>query len=361
MKPPLIHDPPGPTADPLVLTVIVVNYNSWPDVARLLTTLLNEPEFRSGRFEIVVVDNASEGPVPQQLLRSPPGGLTLVSRPDNGGFAVGVNAGWRVARGAWLLVLNPDVDVEVGWIGQAIARIGRYDRLPSGPPGIVGFGLRDPNGEPQGSVGVFPSLFRTIREQFIPRSRRKYQADWRIRPGPVDWVTGACMLINAKMIGELGGMDEDFFLYYEEVAFSRSAQDLGWRVEYDPGLSLVHRHPLQSRPVSPKMRVITRHSKLLYFRKHLPRWQFTALAWIVTGESLFRGLIAWLAGDRRQRTAWRTIRDIARRMRAGVDVKGAEVLKLAEAVETHKPGSAAGEMVAGPPSTIGSKPDEGNS
>ena len=53
-------------------------------------------------------------------------------------------------------------------------------------------------------------------------------------PGPVDWVTGACMLVNTRMMAELGGMDEDFFLYHEEVALSRRAQDRGWRVEYDP-------------------------------------------------------------------------------------------------------------------------------
>ena len=72
------------------------------------------------------------------------------------------------------------------------------------------------------------------------------------------------------MLDELGGMDEDFFLYYEEVALCRSARRRGWRVEYDPTVEVVHLRPLQNRPVSPKMRVITRHSKLLYFRKHLP-------------------------------------------------------------------------------------------
>ena len=69
--------------------------------------------------------------------------------------------------------------------------------IRTGPPGIVGFGLRNPDGSPQGSVGVFPTLARSIREQFIPRSRRKYQPGWRIRSGRVDWVTGACMLVNS--------------------------------------------------------------------------------------------------------------------------------------------------------------------
>jgi N-acetylglucosaminyl-diphospho-decaprenol L-rhamnosyltransferase len=336
VKSPLVHESPGHADESPAVTIIIVNYESWPDITRLLATLLVEPVFRSGQLEIVVVDNASQAPIPERLSLSPPPGLRIVARPDNGGFAVGVNAGWRLARSPWLLVLNPDVDVERGWIGQVIERIDQLDRQPCGPPGIVGFGLRNPDGTPQGSVGVFPSLFRTIREQFIPRSRRKYQAGWRIRPGTVDWVTGACMLINSRMIAELGGMDEDFFLYYEEVAFSRRAQDRGWRVEYDPSASLVHRHPLQNRTLSPRMRVITRHSKLLYFRKHLPRWQFLALSWMITAEAELKGRGSWVLGHDAEWKAWRTIRDVARRMRAGADLKGAEVLKLAEAVEVRR-------------------------
>jgi GT2 family glycosyltransferase len=320
------------------VTIIIVNYNSWPDVTRLLSTLHREPAFRSGRFETVVVDNASQGPVPERFLYSSSPGFKLVDRRDNGGFAVGVNAGWRLARSPWLLVVNPDVEVEVGWIGQVIERIGQLERLPSGPPGIVGFGLRNPDGTPQGSVGVFPSLFRTLREQFIPRSRRKYQAGWRIRSGRVDWVTGACMLVNGRMIAELGGMDEDFFLYYEEVAFSRRAQDRGWRVEFDGAVSLVHRHPLQSRAVSPRIRIITRHSKLLYFRKHLPAWQFRALSWMVTAEAVIKGLAFRIGVNHEEMRAWETIRVIAQRMRAGDELKGPEVLKMAQAVELKSDG-----------------------
>ena len=107
------------------------------------------------------------------------------------------------------------------------------------------------------------------------------------------------MLVNSRMMAELGGMDEDFFLYHEEVAFSRSAQDRGWRVEYDAGVQVIHRHPLQNRAVSPKMRVIIRHSKLLYFRKHLPGWQFLGLSWIVSdgiGGSRPDGTVAGSSG-----------------------------------------------------------------
>ena len=106
-------------------------------------------------------------------------------------------------------------------------------------------------------------------------------------------------------------MDEDFFLYYEEVAFSRVARQRGWRVEFDPSVSVIHRHPLQNRAISPKMRVITRHSKLLYFRKHLPRWQFRTLSAIVRLESAIRGRwSAWRGRDADARRGRRSARSL---------------------------------------------------
>jgi GT2 family glycosyltransferase len=305
-------------------------------VLRLVDSLYNQPQFASGLCQIVVVDNASSGPVPEAFFGFQ-GGLQLIARPENGGFAAGVNAGWHVASSPWLLVLNPDVEVERGFLAQVVERLERYDTDADGPPGIVGFSLRNPDRSPQGSVGVYPSLARTICEQFIPRSRRKYQAGWRIRSGPVDWVTGACMLINSGMITDVQGMDEDFFLYYEEVAFSRAAQQRGWRVEYDPSVTVVHRHPLQTRTISPKMRVITRHSKLLYFLKHLPRWQFTGLARIVRLEAAIRGTWARLRFRENESRAWRTIGDVARRLQAGAGPLGREILALAEAATETRP------------------------
>jgi N-acetylglucosaminyl-diphospho-decaprenol L-rhamnosyltransferase len=325
------HHPPGTETQPPRLTVIIVNYESWPDVLRLTNSLVAEPCFRSGQCEIVVVDNASRGPVPAQFLTPCPG-LRLVARPHNEGFAAGVNAGWRVAPGPWLLVLNPDVEVGGGFLGRVLAQLDPHEADPHRTPGIVGFGLRNPDGTPQGSVGVYPSLARTIWEQFIPRSRRKYQAGWRIRSGQVDWVTGACMLVNSAMMAELGGMDEDFFLYYEEVAFSQAAWRLGWRTEYDASVSVVHRHPLQNRAISPKMRVITRHSKLLYFLKHLPRWQFLSLSKIVATEATVRGIGSRLLGRSEEVRAWRTIVAIARRLRNEGEPRGRDVLTLAESV-----------------------------
>ena len=318
--------------DPTILSIVVVNYRSWPDASRLVASLAGSRRIAAGDCEIVLVDNDSGEPAPPPLLGSIPGFRLIVS-PENGGFSAGVNAGWRASKGSWLLVLNPDVIPDDNLIERALVTIEGFDRRATPTPGVVGFGLRNPDGSRQPSVGVFPGLVRTAWEQFLPRTRRKYQPEWRLRPGPVDWVTGACMLVNSRMLEELGGMDEDFFLYYEEVALCRSARRAGWGVEYDPGVSVVHLRPLQNRAISPKMRVITRHSKLLYFRKHLPAWQFAVLGATVRLEALLRGALSRAGGRAREARSWEAVGRVARLLGAGVNLRGRDVRIIAEAVE----------------------------
>lgn len=311
------------------IAVVVVNYNSWDDVTRLVSALEHSPHVSSGRCEIVVVDNCSEGRVPEAFLSHRPG-VRVILRDDNGGFAVGVNAGWRATNAPWLLLLNPDVEIDPSLIENVLRRVDRDIEHGGEPPAVVGFGLRNADGTWQPSVGVEPGLLQSLRGVFIPRSRRKYQAGWRTKPGPVPWVTGACALVDAAALARVGGMDEDFFLYYEEVALCRGFRALGRRVEFDPAIEVVHARPLQNRAITPKMRVITRHSQMLYFLKHRPRWEFQGLAWIVQLEAVARGAWAALRGLPADASAWKTIRAMASAARRGSIVRGRQVLALAE-------------------------------
>ena len=312
-----------------LLSVVIVNFNAWEEVENLVRQLLSAPEVESGICEVVVVDNASRDPIPAYFLK-PIKGLKLIARSENGGFSVGVNAGWRGSRGSWLLLLNPDLIASENLLGRIVQQVKDFEANRADAPGIVGYALRNSDGSRQHSVGVFPSLLRAVWEQFLPRSRRKYQTAWKTRPGSVDWVTGACMLVNARMLEALGGLDEDFFLYYEEVALCRAASRMGWRVAYDPGVEVVHLHPLQSRSISPLLRVITRHSKMLYFRKFRPRLEFLALCGVVSVESSLRSLKARLVGNTVEARTWKTVGSIERELRRGAKLGGVSVLKLAE-------------------------------
>lgn len=315
-----------------VLSLVIVNYNSWADVLRQVQALASAPEVRAGRVEVVVVDNASPQAIPRALESLPPG-IRLVQCAENGGFSAGVNQGWKASRGRWLLVLNPDVLTPADLPGQVLGRIAAYETRLGGPPGIVGFALANPDGSPQPSVGHDPGLLRLLRGLFLPRKRRKYQPVSRMRSGPVPWVTGACMLVSSPLLERLGGMDEDFFLYYEEVALCVAARNLGARVEFDPAVKVVHCHPLQNRELTPALRLITRHSQLLYFRKYKSPMQFQTLARIIGLEAAARGVKA--RGPHAH--ANREIVDMARRMRNGQLLRGPAIRDLAQelARETH--------------------------
>jgi GT2 family glycosyltransferase len=312
-----------------VLSVVIVNYRSWPDVDRLVGDLLASSEVARGRCEVIVVDNDSGQPVPSRLSTPETRGLRLIFHAENLGFAAGVNAGWRASRGRWLLLLNPDVLVPERFLGDVLRRIASFAERPGEPPAILGFRLLNADGTIQPSVGFEPSLLRSLRGVFLPRSRRKYQPETRTLAGPVPWVTGACALVDAALLETLGGMDEEFFLYYEEVALCRSAWALGRAVEHDPSIAVTHLRPLQNRPVSPPLRVITRASKLLYFRKHLPRWQFLGLATIVAAEARWRGAVAKGRGQEREAAAWRAIGGLARDARRGRWLSARAVRELA--------------------------------
>jgi GT2 family glycosyltransferase len=96
---------------------------------------------------------------------------------------------------------------------------------------------------------------------------------------------------------DLGGLDGDFFLYYEDVDFCRRARERGWTVWHEPHLSATHHRPLHGCDVPAHLRLVTRHALLTYARKHWPRWQVRILAGIIGIEAWLRQQQAWRRGD----------------------------------------------------------------
>jgi GT2 family glycosyltransferase len=174
------------------------------------------------------------------------------------------------------------------------------DKLPATDPrpGVIGFRMRNRDGSGQASAGPYPTLLNTVAGLLRPRSRRKCRHHPATGRVPVEGVTGGCLLVRRDCFVQLGGLDESYFLYYEDVDFCRRAADAGWSVWYDPGLEVTHHWPLHARRVPAPLRLMTRHALLTYARKHWPRWQSRALSGVVWVEAGLRQAWAAVRGDR---------------------------------------------------------------
>lgn len=310
-------------AGPPILSVVIVNFCQWRNTARLVVQLRRSVALRTGLANIVVIDNGSpRHPFARRLRRL--AGVSIRRSRANLGFARAVNCGCRVgvtASGAsdateprWLLLLNPDVTVPDGFLDEVLASV---DRLTMHEPkaGVIGFRLLNRDGSNQASSGPFPSLPNTLAGLFLPRSRRKCRHTAGTGRRPVAWVTGGCLLVRRDCFEQLGGLDESFFLYYEDADFCRRAAAAGWSVWYDPGLEVVHHWPLHARPVPAPLRLMTRHALLTYARKHWSRWQSGLLAGVVWAEAGLRSLWARLRGNRDAAHAYADLRRLVGHVR----------------------------------------------
>src|SRR5919106_529318 len=162
----------------------------------------------------------------------------------NAGYAAAVNAGSAAAPGRDLLLVNPDVELPGPAPVQALREVlAAYPQIAVAAPRLVG-----EDGVPQESARRFPSatallgtLPRIGRVPAVRRGLERYHEPSRVtRAAVVDWVLGAAMLIRRRAFDAVGGWDERFFLYVEDVDFCRRLRRLGWQVAYVPEVELTH-------------------------------------------------------------------------------------------------------------------------
>lgn len=328
--------------DPL-LSVLIVNYCQWDETASLVRQLRQSLSARQGVVETLIVDNHSPShPLARRLRRLP--GVSLCRWRRNRGFARAVNEGTRLSRAPWLLLLNPDVSVGEHFLDDVLLL---SERLTAREPGtgVVGLRLREETGELQRSAGPLPTFTRTLAGLLLPRRRRKYLQRELHNREEVPWVTGCGLLVRRDCLTQLGGLGEDFFLYYEDVDFCQRARAAGWSVWHEPSLELTHHRPLQNRAVSPHLRVLTRHALLTYAAKHWPRWQSWLLHGVVGLEARIRSLKAWLHRDLSAEATFTELAALATDLRRGQTVEARrrlnrlvrqeEARRVSESVDRH--------------------------
>jgi GT2 family glycosyltransferase len=224
------------------VTIVIVNYESYPELRDCLASLTADAD---AGHEIVVVDHVSREGAADALSREFPF-VRLLRVPANEGFAAGVNRGARGAQTPFLLLLNPDSIVDAGLVDRLSEWM--HDRPDVG---VVGPRLLNADGSVQGSARRFPDVTTVLagRSSWLtrvlprnPLSRRNLPAVEAMpgHPMDVDWISGACMMIRRAAFEQVAGMDEGFFLYWEDADFCRRLKSAGWRTMYVPKAGAMH-------------------------------------------------------------------------------------------------------------------------
>jgi GT2 family glycosyltransferase len=275
------------------VSVIIISYNTKRFIGTCLEALLERT--RDVALETIVVDNASaDGSV--EMIRSRFPGVILVENSANLGYARAVNQGIARSGGRYFLVLNPDVEVSEGSIRRMVDFMDAHPRA-----GISGAKLVYPDGSLQMSCRTFYTfrtvlLRRTFLGKIFPNSgivREHLMLDWdHNSEREVDWVIGACMMVRRDAYESLGGMDERFFLYFEDVDWCYRMKKHGWTVCYVPSAVMKHYHRRESAKLIPDRQLV---AHLLSTFRFLDKWSSAGYA--MKRERRLLWLVATVASD----------------------------------------------------------------
>jgi N-acetylglucosaminyl-diphospho-decaprenol L-rhamnosyltransferase len=280
------------------VAALVVEYHSGDALERCLRSLRDDQI-----DEIVVVDNGARDGV-LALLVAPSPGVTLLAPSKNLGFGGGVNLAAANTDAELLLICNPDVRLQPGAIETLRACLNSSERV-----GAVGPALIDESGRVVQSARSFPAVRTSWQQAFFGllrpsgrRSREYRTRNWsRAHGGNVDWVTGACLLVRTDAFREIGGFDDRYFLYVEEVDFCWRLRTAGWEVLYEPGARVTHTGAV-STSAHPYRAIATHHRSLwLFVRRTTSGVDRAALPLTAAGLLVRCGLACAMQAARRRR------------------------------------------------------------
>lgn len=272
------------------LSIIIVSWNVAELLAGCLDSIAAAPVVRIApdgtehgergpRVEVIVVDSASQdGSAALVRERFPWAHLDAVAQ--NVGFTRGNNRALAAARGRHLLLLNPDTLVHGDALNRLIDYLDAHPRI-----GIVGPHVLNPDGTTQSTRRRFPTLLTSVFEStwlqgWAPRGvlERFYVLD---RPDDgtyeVDWVQGCALMARRAVYEQIGGLDEGYVMFSEELDWCRRAKDAGWGVAYVGDAHITHYGGRSTDQVPAAKHIYFQQSKLRYIRKYHGRLAAFAL------------------------------------------------------------------------------------
>lgn len=270
------------------LSIIIVSWNVRNLLKNCLRTVYQHTS--AGSFEVFVVDNASHDGT-QEMVKNDFPFAQIITNSDNKGFARANNQAIKMARGQFILLLNPDTEVTSGSLDILINYLKDHPSV-----GIAGPSLLNTDGSSQPSVRSFPTLgslsmvFLKLHRLF-PKTRSirkllKDDFDYSM-DGKVDQIMGASFLIRKEVVKKIGLLDEEFFIWFEEVDYCKRTYNKGWEVWYVAKAKIVHHFAQSFGQVStmPKQLIFTKSARH-YARKHIGIFAWLILI-VLTPISLF--------------------------------------------------------------------------
>ncbi len=265
---------PHPSPD---LSIIIVSWN----VRDLLRACLSSIDAGCSQLdlEVIVVDGASADGSPAMVRAEFPW-VTLIACDENVGFPRGNNIGLAAANGRCLLLLNPDTEIIADTLPLMVNYLAQR-------PDVGGLGAQQLN--PDGSVlstrRRFPTLATALFEStwLEPIAPKRILRHYYVLDVPddaetdVDWVNGACLMTRREVFEQVGGLDEAYFMYSEELDWCRRIKQAGWRIVYLPAAQIVHHVGKSSEQAATARHINFQRAKLRYFRKYHGRWATAVL------------------------------------------------------------------------------------
>lgn len=208
------------------LSIIVVNYRSEQYLENCVASVFKR--LKNINFEIIVVNN-------NNLDIQCPSGARIINVGKNIGFGAGCNLGVKNAQGRYLLFLNPDTEILSGNLANILNKFKEDQTI-----GAIGPRLTMENGETQWwCAGKEFSLWRLIKNNLGIIESKKI---WESKTGVfADWVSGAALVITKKIFDNIGGFDENFFMYFEDEDLCKRIRKRGYKVLYYPETSVLHK------------------------------------------------------------------------------------------------------------------------
>lgn len=285
------------------VSIIIVNWNAGEHLQACLESI--DANLGSVRAEVMVVDNDSSDGMADHIEANRPG-TRLLRLGENLGFAAANNRALHLARGRFLLLLNPDTEINSRTLPVALAFAEANPDV-----GVVGVRSIRPDGSQQSTMFRLPRLRDLAINVFVPnrlmrRSRRfggaRY-ADLDLEEShDVEAVAGCFMLVRREVYRRVGGLDETFFMYGEEAEWCHRIARSGWRISYLPDASILHHGGVCAEQCPDEMNLAMARSQLLLFRRTRGR----AAAIVAGALMIMRDLpraVAWRLVSIRHRSA----------------------------------------------------------